>query len=190
MPESKIGLFGGSFDPPHIGHFIIASRAVEAVGLDQVIFIPCRKSPHKSDSKPCSGEERLAMVRSGIRDLPWAKLSSIELKREGLSYSYDTILYFKKMHPKARIFWIMGADQWDVFDQWWNNIEIEQLVEFVIYPRPGRPKRRMSKRAHFIDFRIDVSSSEIRERIAKQKSIKHFVPESIRHLIERKGLYQ
>ena len=114
----RIALFGGTFDPPHLGHVRLAEAAREAVGLDEVRLLPCRVSPHKTGSEPTAAADRLAMLRLATAGLPWVVVDDCEVGREGPSYSYQTAEALAARFPEAKLFWLMGADQWDALPDW------------------------------------------------------------------------
>ncbi|MGF1678770.1 MAG: nicotinate (nicotinamide) nucleotide adenylyltransferase [Candidatus Methylacidiphilales bacterium] len=188
-PE-KIGLFGGTFDPPHVGHFLIARAAMEELSLSRVLFIPCRQSPLKVECEPATADDRLGMLSAVLRTEPWAEVSEVELQRKGVSYSIDTVDYFKATQSPAQFFWIMGSDQWELLDQWKHTDRLQQEVEFIVYPRPNPPQSRSGVKMHFVDLRMDLSSSSIRMRVASGLPIRHAVPPEVESWILTKGLYR
>jgi nicotinate-nucleotide adenylyltransferase len=165
--KERIGLFGGSFDPPHLGHLEIARRAREECSLDRVILIPCRQSPHKSSQTLASGEDRLAMLKLCFNDLPWSEVSSIELDRPDPSFSWQTVASLAKAHPEAELFWILGHDQWKVIDTWSRPDELRRQLTFIVLARHGDAgDPREGFRAHFIDFHHPAVATDIRHHLA------------------------
>lgn len=186
----KIALFGGSFDPPHLAHTAIAEAALKDLALDRILFIPCRLSPHKEDSKPAPGPDRLQMLSLATESNEFFRVSDIELQRDGLSYSIDTVETVHEQYPDAMLFWIMGSDQWDVLDSWFRIQELSELVEFIVFPRPKEPQPQSGKRLHVIDKRLDISSSQIRLRIRRGESVDDMLHPAVMEWIDAKKLYQ
>lgn len=188
-PPVRLGLFGGTFDPPHWGHYLIAREARESLGLDRVIFLPCRQSPHKPGRKTSGAAVRLALVKMLIRGEKWAEVSRFDLDRRGPSYSYQTAEAFANRHPGAELYWIMGSDQWEVLPQWSHPDKLAACVRFAVFPRPKAPKPRRGMRLDVLSPRYDISASTIRDRVAEGKAIKGLVPESIARYIHSRKLY-
>jgi nicotinate-nucleotide adenylyltransferase len=185
----KIALFGGSFDPPHLAHLQIAAEAKELLQLDQVFFIPCRQSPHKENTAPVSGQDRVAMLQVATADLEWVQVSTMEVNRDGLSYSVDTVQAFRAERPDAQLFWLMGSDQWNVFDTWYQASQLAEYLEFIVFPRPDAPAPQGGKRAHMMQTRIDMSSSVIRDRISQGLSVAGMLDPAVEAFIREQGLY-
>lgn len=165
--KRKIGLFGGTFDPVHLGHIHLASLAREALTLDEVRFLPCRISPHKSGSDPASGEDRCEMLRLATADLPWAVTDDFELTRADPSFSYLTAEAMAEKFPDARLFWIMGGDQWEVLPLWRHSERLAACVEFIVLARGGDiPEPRSGYCLHVVHGQHPASATEIREAIS------------------------
>jgi nicotinate-nucleotide adenylyltransferase len=189
----RLGLFGGSFDPPHVGHLLVAGDAYEALQLDRVLFIPAAVQPLKIGRAVATPAQRLEMVRRLIDDDPRFEAEPIEIARDGLSYMVDTLAALAKAHPGAELFLLAGADVARSFRQWRDPDRIVELATLVILARdgeepdlaalPGRP-RLLSTR------RVDVSSTEIRERVRCGKAIRGFVPDAVAELISAERLYR
>lgn len=162
----KIGLFGGTFDPVHLGHIHLAELAKEALDLDEVRFIPCPISPHKAGSFPASGEDRTEMLRRATAELPWAVVDDHELLKPGASYSFETAEAMSAKFPDARLFWIMGGDQWEALPRWKNPERLSEIVEFIVLSRGDQPAPREGYRMHFIQGHHPASSTAIRAAIA------------------------
>ncbi|MGL4401932.1 MAG: nicotinate (nicotinamide) nucleotide adenylyltransferase [Luteolibacter sp.] len=192
MPEpKKIALFGGTFDPVHLGHLHLATRAKAALDLDQVRFLPCRISPHKADSQPASGEDRCAMLRLATAPLPWAAVDDFELHQSSPSYSFQTAEAMARRFPTARLFWIMGGDQWDVLPTWKSPERLAALVEFIVLTRGESPKPHPGFRLHAMpDEGHPASATRIRERIKNGESADAWLNASVADWIHRHGLYQ
>lgn len=166
----KIGIFGGTFDPVHLGHVHLATLAKEALDLDEVRFLPCRISPHKSGSVPVSGEDRCEMLRLATADLPWAVVDDFELKKDGPSYSYQTAEAMAERFPDARLFWIMGGDQWDALPRWSHPDRLAAVVEFAVLARGGTPQPRDGYRLHVIQGDHPASATEIRGVVSNDQT--------------------
>ena len=185
----RIGLFGGTFDPPHRAHAEIAKLAYEQLELDQVIFIPCQRSPHKETSQPLAAAERLKLISIAIHDATWASISDVELQREGLSYSIDTVEYFRGKYAEAKLYWIMGSDQWEVFDTWHRSDDLAELLEFIVFPRPEIPQPKPGKKLHVIEHTFDISSSKIRTLLSQGKPVGDTLQPEVVDYIRAKELY-
>jgi len=185
----RLGLFGGTFDPPHWAHFMAAREAREELGLDRVFFLPCRQSPHKTRQRSTAAEVRYELVRTLVRGEKWAEVSRVDLDRRGPSYSYLTAEAFSRSHPGAELYWIMGSDQWEVLTSWSHPERLARLVRFAVFPRPRDPKPRKGMRLCVLPSRYDVSASRIRCRVREGKSIKGLVPDPVARMILSRQLY-
>lgn len=185
----RIAFFGGTFDPIHEGHLDVAAKAVEALGLDRVIFIPCRRSPHKSKSPGASDEERLTMLKLATSELAWAVVDDYELKKPPPSYTWETMEFFQAKFPtESRRFLLIGFDQWESLPRW-NNIEnLARKIDFIVVGREEQPQPRSGYRAHFIDGNHPASASEIRSALASGKPPK-WLPPAVEAYINEKDLY-
>jgi nicotinate-nucleotide adenylyltransferase len=191
----RIGVFGGTFDPPHIGHLLVANDAREALELDRLIFVPTGAQPFKVDTPPvASGQDRLEMVRLAVADDANYVVDDAEINRKGLSFTVDTLEHLSERNPAARLFLLMGEDVLAGFEKWRSPGRIRELATLVAVSRSGLTGSvadpataavlRVSSR------RVDVSSTEIRQRRRAGKSIKGFVPESVERFIDVRGLYR
>jgi nicotinate-nucleotide adenylyltransferase len=192
----KIGIFGGTFNPPHYGHLIVAEFIREEVGLDKIIFIPCSIPPHKQNneylSQIASPEHRFEMVKLAIIGNKFFEVSDIEINRGGVSYTIDTVNYFVSNFPEEKFYLLIGADQFAEFHTWRKPDEIVQKVNLIVFNRPGFviPKTEFSKFATFITIpNIEISASTIRKRIRHGKSIKYLVPPAVEEYILANKLY-
>lgn len=188
--RQRVALFGGSFDPVHRGHLFIAQKAVEACGLDRVIFLPCWQSPHKAGKEISDPEDRLAMLRLATEGVAWAEVSEWEVSREEASYSWKTAQRFaEELGEEVELFWIVGTDQWEVIETWAKPEVLAALVTFVVFPRDGVAADKEGFRMVFVDASFDASSTEVRQRVRGGKAIGDLVvPEVEWYLLER-GLY-
>jgi nicotinate-nucleotide adenylyltransferase len=183
MNSPRIGLFGGTFDPVHHGHLIMARDVMESDNLQKIIFIPCACSPHKQDGPIASDEQRLAFLRLAVADEPGFEVSDWELRRGGVSYTIDTVLHFKSQMPGATFFWLVGEDQAAKLESWHRIEELRKLITFRFMQREGAEVRGS------IGRRLDISSTEIRERLARGASARYLLPEPVRLEILRSGVY-
>jgi nicotinate-nucleotide adenylyltransferase len=191
----KIGLLGGTFDPPHLGHLMMAEEALKQCGLNEVWFLPSYTPPHaerKVSSHPVEAEKRLEMVRSAIRNNERFRLSLVEYERKGKSYTYETLLELKGQYPEYQFYFIIGADMINDLPKWHRFEEISELVTFIGFNRAGvdyRPPENINIiEVHMPE--IAISSSLIRKRIGEKGAWRYFVPESVEKYIEVNGLYE
>ncbi|GAB4239636.1 MAG: nicotinate (nicotinamide) nucleotide adenylyltransferase [Candidatus Methylacidiphilales bacterium] len=187
-PE-RIGIFGGSFDPIHWAHLELARTAFWTVPLDQVAFVPARQSPHKTAGGEAGPGDRAEMVRRAIEGQAGFHLVPWELHRPGLSYSIDTVRRFQERWPNADLFWILGSDQWNTLETWRAWEELAERVAFIVFPRPDPPSPRPGVRLIPLDFRSDISSTDIREAVRQGRPWQHFVPEPVADYITTRHLY-
>lgn len=187
MTMPRIGLYGGTFDPVHFGHLILARTALEELGLARVIFIPNVISPHKQSSSPTAPEVRLAMLESAIKGEAGLELSDVELRRDGPSYAVDTAEHFRAREPGAEIYYFIGADNLAALDTWHRVERLREIVRFVVFAREaGNAPGPFPE----IDRRVDISATDIRARVAKGRSIRYLLPETVRALIGHHQLYR
>ncbi|MEC1640670.1 nicotinate-nucleotide adenylyltransferase [Schinkia azotoformans] len=184
----KVGILGGTFDPPHNGHLIIAQEVLSSLQLNEVWFMPTNTPPHKADAKS-RGEDRLEMVKLAIADNECFKLQPIEFERSGPSYTYDTIAILKEKYPNAEFYFIIGADMVEYLPKWYR---IDELVHDVHFVGVKRPKFKIVSRYNVIEVEVpqfDMSSSELRRRFKNNQNTKYFLPDAVREYIEEKNLY-
>ena len=190
----RLGIFGGTFDPPHLGHVSLTRALQESGALDEVLWIPAGVPPHKPASPRTSPELRLQMVRAAIDGCAHQSVSDIELLREGPSYTVDTLRALRSEYPKATPVLIMGSDQFAELAGWHEAEEVVQLAEVCVLPRGGveltsvLPRLDVVWRAADVPP-VDVSSSEIRRRVREGRPYGHLVPIAVAEIIEREGLY-
>ena len=190
----RLGIFGGTFDPVHLGHLLLARDALEQGRLDAVLFVPCAQSPLKSRRALASDAHRLAMLKAALRGEPRFWLSRCELDRPGPSYSVDTAREIRAAFPHAQLFWLIGRDQWEQLDQWRDPAELRRLVRFIRFPRGGaEPPSRARRNPRVLDLphprRVDISATEIRRRLKSRLPIDHLVPDAVAARIRRHRLY-
>ena len=188
----KIGLLGGTFDPIHIGHLLMARAALEMLGLDQVIFIPSCVPPHKKAPTLFSAKDRLKMVRLATKENPQFDVSDFEIKKGGKSYSVDTVRHFQKAAPAStKLFFIVGGDAIKEIDTWKDIDELKKMCSFVSVNRPGYPREEAKYKYHAVTMNgIEMSSTEIRKRILQKKTIQYLVPDAVLGYIRKNNLYK
>lgn len=201
--EKRIGISGGTFNPIHIGHLIIAEMVRDRFGLDKVLFIPSGMPPHKNLGSVLCAEKRFYMVRRAVANNPHFIESRIEIDRGGYTYTVDTLKKLREIYGNdTSLYYIIGADVLNDLLTWKSFEEVFKICEFIAVLRPGNDvqafnkqmeylKNAYSARIHFIETPlIEISSTEIRERIKEGRSIKYLVPESVEEYIESNGLYK
>jgi nicotinate-nucleotide adenylyltransferase len=202
-PNNRIGILGGTFNPVHLGHMILAQNALETFDLSKVFFIPSAKPPHKRTAVLAGTEHRMAMLEAAVEDDLSFEVSDIEIKRGGPSYSIDTIRELKKLYPPAEFYFIIGADSLLELHMWKDINDLLKLCNFVTFGRPGvntaqiQPKdlhlnppwpEKLLKNV-VTSRSIDISSSDIRHRVAEDMSIRYLVPRTVEMYIIEHHLY-
>ena len=187
----KIGILGGTFNPIHIGHLILAEEAREKLGLDKIIFVPTYLPPHKDNSDIAAADSRFAMIKLAIEGNRNFEVSDLEIKRNGRSYTIDTIREFKLKYPKDELYFIIGSDLLKYLNEWKDLGEIIKMVKFIVATRPGYPLEEIPSYIKTVPIRaVDVSGFEVRECIKENKSFRYLVSEAVFDYISRKGLYK
>ena len=187
----RLGIYGGTFDPVHHGHLLLARDALEQLRLDAVLFVPCGQSPLKTRKPRATDARRLAMLRLALKNEPRFWLTRCELDRPAPSYAYDTALEIREAFPRGKLFWLIGADQLATLDQWHRPDDLRRLVTFVLLPR-GKIAAKAPPRTVLSlpqPRRVDISATEIRHRVKSRLPIDHLVPAPIAAYIKRHGLY-
>jgi len=186
----KIGILGGTFNPIHIGHLILAEESREKLGLDKIIFIPTNLPPHKGGVEVAAASKRLAMLRRATRGNRCFFVSDIEIKRKGFSYTIETIRELESLYPKQELYFITGSDLLKYLDDWKDLNKIIKMVKFVVAKRPGYPLEEIPSYISTLQIRaVDVSAFEIRSRIRRRKSFRYLVPEGVYKYIKENKLY-
>ena len=197
----RIGLMGGTFNPIHYGHLLIAENAYEQYHLDEVIFIPTGQSPHKDARQILRADERMEMIRLAIADNPHFSCSDYEIRTEGISYTYLTVQAFYEPAEERELFFIMGADSLAYFDAWMRPDKIRRMSTILAAVRDGlnieelRPIRESLQQKYgtkigFINTpNFSVSSRMIRHRMEKGHSIRYLVPEAVERYLKEHRVY-
>ena len=179
---------GGTFDPIHHGHLIMAREALETLDLHRLILVPNAVSPHKLGCPAAPSELRAAMVRAAIQGEPGLEMDDVEIRRSGPSYTIDTALHLRALYPDADLFDLIGEDNLPELHTWRCVDELNCIVQWVVMARgeDGTPHPYITLRHR----RVDISSTNIRERIAKGQSIRYLVPDTVLKIIENHQLYR
>ncbi len=185
----RIALFGGTFDPIHLGHVEIASKAREAMALDEVRFLPCHTSPHKVGVTSAPPEDRLEMARLATRNRAWALVDDFDLSRPQPAYSWQTAEEMARRFPEADLFWIMGADQWRALPNWKEPERLAKLVEFIVFARDGMPEPHPGWRMHFLPGTHPASATMIRQDLAEGLCPVAWLDPAVAEYIRERRLY-
>jgi nicotinate-nucleotide adenylyltransferase len=189
---ARVGIFGGTFDPPHLGHLVAASDALRALRLERVLFVASAIPPHKRERVRTPAATRLEMVGAAIAGDPRFAADGLELRREGPSYTADTLRELHRRAPADELFLLLGADAVRDLPTWHQPAEVARLAALAAMTRAGEgtdpalPYPAMPVPV----TRVDISATEIRRRVAAGESIRYLVPEAVRAIIERDGLYR
>ncbi len=183
----KLGLYGGSFDPIHLGHLILAREARERLRLDRVLFIPAAHSPHKLGTVPTPGKVRREMLAAALADEAGFSLEECDLHRAGPSFAIETVRELRGRWPDAEFFYLIGHDNVAKLPTWHCYEELRRAVQFVVF---GRGEHDAPHDFPTIVRRVDVSATEVRTRVARGESIRYLVPDMVREIISRQQLYQ
>ncbi|MBM7701450.1 nicotinate-nucleotide adenylyltransferase [Metabacillus iocasae] len=186
----RIAILGGTFNPPHLGHLIIANEVFYTLNLDECWFMPSYTPPHKEVSDEVNPEHRLRMLELAIKGQEHFSVQDIEFDRKGTSYTFDTIRLLKELYPDVHFYFVVGGDMVEYLPKWHRIEELVHLVTFVGVKRPGY-ELRSSYPVEFVEVpQVDISSSLIRERVNQGHSIQYLVPNEIKAYIEENGLYE
>ncbi|MFO3718212.1 nicotinate (nicotinamide) nucleotide adenylyltransferase [Anaerococcus sp. ENR1011] len=196
----KIGLYGGTFDPIHIGHLIVMENTLNFMDLDKIIVLPSSNPPHKQNKKKTTTNIRVEMVKAAIKDNEKLELSTFESHDDSVVYTHQTLDYFKNKYPDDEFYYIMGEDSFMTIDSW-RNYEKILNDNLIVFARTSiEEDSDLVKKVDFIkkdnaniylidNLNINISSTLIRDLVKNNKSIKYLVPDSVRELIKEYGLY-
>lgn len=198
----KTGIFGGAFNPIHNGHLNLAKKYLEVLNLDRIIFIPTALPPHKTDRFLASKEDRFNMLELAISDCEEFEISDIEFQRQGKSYTYDTLCHLREKYPNDDFYLIIGADQFLTFNLWYRYRDILDIASICTAARENGNQREKiidfsnkldgldKNRFHLLNSdAVEVSSSQVREKIKKGEDVSSLIPEKVYNYIVEKGLY-
>ena len=191
----KLGIFGGTFNPPHLGHLIVAECVRDQLQLDRVLFIPSATPPNKRPESFVPAADRLAMTRMAIERNAAFEVSDLEAARGGISYTVDTVTALGAMFPRASLHLLIGADNLIEFETWKSPDEILTMVDLVAMARPGfeveKTRAKYARQASYVKVpQIAISGTEIRRRVKMGRSIRYLVPREVEEYIRRHGLYR
>ncbi|MFN3409369.1 MAG: nicotinate-nucleotide adenylyltransferase [Limisphaerales bacterium] len=188
----RLGIYGGSFDPVHNGHLLVARAAREELALDRLFFVPAAQSPFKTDAEPAPAAARLRLLRLALAGWSWCAVDEQEVRRAGVSFTVDTLRDYAARFPGVALFYLIGADNVPTLPQWRAAEELARLAEFVVVPRPGEtavplppPFRGRTLRG----WPFGVSSSEIRARLRGGLPVDHLVPAAVAEALAHNPLY-
>ena len=187
----RIGILGGTFNPIHIGHLILAEEAYLKLKLDKLVFVPAFVPPHKDSAEIISAKDRLEMVRLAIEDNPAFEVSTFEIDSKKKSYSIDTLKEFRSVYGEdSQLCFITGSDSLKDLFSWKNINDIFKISKFIVANRPGYPIKEVPKEVDTVVITpIEVSSEDIRRRLKEARSIRYLVPEKVRKYILERKLY-
>lgn len=186
----KIGILGGTFNPIHVGHLVLADQVQEALNLDKIIFVPTYLPPHKEALDLIDAQFRLKMVKLAIEDNKKFSVSDIEIKRKGISYTIQTLKDLRKIYKDDDLFFIVGSDASIYLNGWKDIGDSLKLAKFVMATRPGYSLKNINPKILTVEIKaLEISGVQIRRRIKEHKSIRYLVPEIVRNYILKKGLY-
>jgi nicotinate-nucleotide adenylyltransferase len=186
----KLGLLGGSFNPIHNAHLVIATRVAEALGLDRILFIPTAISPLKPPRDLAPARHRWAMLRLALKGNPRFRACDLEMRRGGVSYTVDTLREIRRC-TGARLHLIVGADALNQLPRWKESRRVRELATLVVALRPGHRTRIRMPKTHIVNVPLlDISGTDIRNRVREGLSIRYLVPDAVERYIRKKGLYR
>jgi nicotinate-nucleotide adenylyltransferase len=187
----KIGIFGGTFNPVHLGHLILADEVREKMHLDRIIFVPTYLPPHKDTRGIAPASDRYKMIELSIKGNKYFSVSDAEIKRDGRSYTIDTIKEFKRAFPDEELYFITGSDLLNYLEEWKDLSEIIKMVKFIVATRPGYPLEKIPAYIQTVAIRaVDISAFQVRNCIKENKSFRYLVPEAVYGYIVKKRLYK
>lgn len=197
----KVGIMGGTFNPIHYGHLFLAENAYEQLGLDKVLFMPTKNPPHKAKPNAVTDQQRVDMISLAISDNPHFDLSTLELEREGTTYTADTLTILNERHPEVEYYFLVGTDSLFMMQDWYKPQTIFDLCTVVVAGRDNVDKEQIDQHIKFLNTMyqariialqmptIQIASAVIRERIGKSKTVRYYVPAGVMDYIMRNSLY-
>ncbi|WP_261806108.1 nicotinate-nucleotide adenylyltransferase [Lapidilactobacillus luobeiensis] len=189
QPRHCVGIVGGTFNPVHNGHLVMADQVMQQLKLERVLFIPDANPPHVDHKTAISAKDRAAMVALAIQHHPGFELDTLEIARGGKSYTYDTLVELKRRHPENDYFLILGADMIAYLPKWYRIADLAKLVTFVGVRRPGFPVKSKYPVIWVDAPQLATSSTQLRQLVAQGRSIRYLVPDAVASYIKEKGLY-
>jgi nicotinate-nucleotide adenylyltransferase len=183
----KIGIFGGTFDPIHHGHLVLARDAIEQLQLDELLFIPAAISPHKLNRTPTPADARVEMLRAAIEGESRFCLNTLELKRPAPSYTIDTVEALRSGEPATQFVYLIGEDNVAQLSTWHRFAELSRMVQFAVLDRSGLKTEHPFP---IVRRHIDISATDIRNRVARGLSIRYLVPPAVEKIIRERELYR
>lgn len=200
--KKRVGIMGGTFNPIHLGHLIIAEAAYEAYNLDEVLFVPSGVSYMKDQSEILDAKKRVHMTGLAIEDNPHFALSTIEIDRDGNSYSYETLETLRKQNPNTEYFFLVGSDTLFALETWKHPEILLPSCTILVAVRDGVPMEKMQKHAKYLEEKfggsikllttpnIEISATDIRNRLSQNRNVKYFVPDTVLDFINKYDLYK
>ena len=200
--KKRVGIMGGTFNPIHLGHLIIAEAAYEAYNLDEVLFVPSGVSYMKDQSEILDAKKRVHMTGLAIEDNPHFALSTIEIDRDGNSYSYETLETLRKQNPNTEYFFLVGSDTLFALETWKHPEILLPSCTILVAVRDGVPMEKMQEHAKYLEEKfggsiqllttpnIEISATDIRNRLSKNRNVKYFVPDAVLDFINKYDLYK
>lgn len=200
--KKRVGIMGGTFNPIHLGHLIIAEAAYEAYNLDEVLFVPSGVSYMKDQSEILDAKKRVHMTGLAIEDNPHFALSTIEIDRDGNSYSYETLETLRKQNPNTEYFFLVGSDTLFALETWKHPEILLPSCTILVAVRNGVPMEKMQEHAKYLEDKfggsikllttpnIEISSTDIRNRLSEGRNVKYFVPDTVLDFINKCDLYK
>jgi len=195
LARMKIGFLGGTFDPVHFGHLIAAQDVLEQYRLDRLFLVPAAQAPLKPQDVQSTTEDRLKMLRAAVEWDHRLEISDHELRKGGISYTVDSVRHFRREFPQDELYWIIGGDQLPLLHKWKEINELVKMVEFIFLERPRHPSKPHEEIPGLVLHRcdghlIEISSSELRQRVRAGRSLHYFCPQKVIAYIEAQGLYR
>lgn len=186
----KVCIFGGTFNPPHIGHLIMANEVFHALDFDEIRFMPNANPPHKEATQLATGEQRLHMLELAIESFSYFSVEPIEIERGGVSYSFDTMMELQKLEPQTQFSFLIGADMIAYLSQWYKIDELVKQIQLIGVRRPGYDEKSAYPVTLIEAPLIDLSSTMLRNRVKEGKDVSLLIPENVQFYIRQENLYE